>query len=432
MSQDNQDNPVSAPSGKPANKWQGQDEGFRGRENATTTTDTEKFNDGADLPPMGNRGGRNKLITVAGYVFLALLAIAAVIAVNRTPNEPVVKAETATVSNRLPGFALPVPPAPPAAAIAMEEEEATVQVTEEEDIWKRKMGGNLMAQGGGSSSNSGSKGARNSGSTSSTQQLENERMAQLMMIGQGSNTSFVGPDGKNVDQGAQGDGVVNASLGGSQQLGQRLKPTITEAVTATVLPRRNYLLAKGATLDCALETAIDSSVPGMTTCRLTRDVYSDNSRVLLLDRGTQLVGEYAGSLQRGQARMFLLWTRAKTPSGVVVDLNSPGTDSLGRSGISGYVDNHFWERFGAAILTSFIKDTVNVIVNNRTKKNGAQGGDTNIYGGTVQSGEQIVGSMLREQSAIPSTLIVNQGQHIQVLVARDLDFSQVYGLRVSQ
>lgn len=427
--QDNQENPAPTVGNNPANQWQGQDAGFRGRENATGPA-TEEFNDGADLPPMGRKRGRNNLITVAGYIFMALLAIAAVIAVNRTPNETVAKTETAPVANRLPGLVFPPPPAPPAAAM-VGEEEAAVQITEEEDIWKRKMGGNLMAQGGGSSGSSGNKGARNSGGGNSTQQLENDRMAQLMMMGQGSNTSFVGPDGKNVDEGAQGGGVVNASLGGSQ-LGQRLKPTITEAVTATVLPRRNYLLAKGATLDCALETAIDSSVPGMTTCRLTRDVYSDNSRVLLLDRGTQLVGEYAGSLQRGQARMFLLWTRAKTPSGVVVDLNSPGTDSLGRSGISGYVDNHFWERFGAAILTSFIKDTVNVIVNNRTKKDGAQGGDTNIYGGTVQSGEQIVGSMLREQSAIPSTLIVNQGQHIQVLVARDLDFSQVYGLRVAQ
>ena len=116
----------------------------------------------------------------------------------------------------------------------------------------------------------------------------------------------------------------------------------------------------------------------------------------------------------------------------MVNLNSPSTDSLGRSGISGYVDNHFWERFGAAIMTSFLKDTVNIIANNRTKKPGDGGDQTNIYTGTVQSGEQIVGAMLKEQASIPSTLIVNQGQHIQVLMARDLDFSDVYGLRAVQ
>ena len=212
-------------------------------------------------------------------------------------------------------------------------------------------------------------------------------------------------------------------------LSSRPRRTIGTA-SARKIGDRNYLVTAGAIIPCTLQTAMDSSVPGYSTCIIPRDVYSDNGRVLLLDRGTQLVGEYAGKLGRGEARMFLLWTRAKTPAGVVVNLNSPATDSLGRSGVSGYVDNHFWERFGAAILTSFLKDTVNIVINNRSKKDGSSGGDTtNIYGGTVQSGEQIVGAMLKEQASIPPTLIVNQGQHIQVLVARDLDFSSVYGLR---
>ena len=407
--------------------WRGQDQGYRGRENGQDRP-ADDFDDNADLPSLNRKRGGNKLITAAGYVFMALLAVAATVAVTRNPAPPVKKGDDTKVSNRLPALIVPAPPEPPTTLAPKTE---VVQADKEDDIWKRKMAGNLVAQGGSSSSGSGG-GSRAAGPTG-RQQAEQERMAQLMGqgggqgMGQGAGTGFIGPDGNPIEVG----GMVT-SAAHQNALGQRLKPTITEAVSATVLPRRDYLLAKGSTLDCALETAIDSSVPGMTTCRLTRDVYSDNGRVLLLDRGTQLVGEYAGSLQRGQARMFLLWTRAKTPAGVVVNLNSPSTDSLGRSGISGYVDNHFWERFGAAIMTSFLKDTVNIIANNRTKKPGDGGDQTNIYTGTVQSGEQIVGAMLKEQASIPSTLIVNQGQHIQVLMARDLDFSDVYGLRAVQ
>ncbi len=391
--------------------WRGQNKDFNAQEN------DGDFDANADLPSLTRRRN-SKLVTTAGYAFMGLLALAAVLAMTRTPSAPAEKTDDAKISNRLPPLVVP-PPKPPAPVAQI----ATAPEPEDEDdVMKRKMGGNLVAQGGASPSSTGR-------TAPSRADMELERMQRL--TGPGAGGGFVAPDGSTID-GAQSDAISISSSGGPSTLGQRLKPTVTEAVAATVLPRRDYLLAKGATLDCALETAIDSSVPGMATCRLTRDVYSDNGRVLLLDRGTQLVGEYAGALQRGQARMFLLWTRAKTPAGVAVNLNSPGTDSLGRSGISGYVDNHFWERFGAAILTSFIKDTVNTVVNNRTKKDGAGGDINNIYGGTVQSGEQVVSAILKDQANIPPTMHVNQGEHIQILVARDLDFSQVYGLRAVQ
>ena len=349
MSQDQNNNSTAGEERK--DDWRGQDQGYRGRENGQDRP-ADDFDDNADLPSLNRKRGGNKLITAAGYVFMALLAVAATVAVTRNPAPPVKKGDDTKVSNRLPALIVPAPPEPPTTLAPKTE---VVQADKEDDIWKRKMAGNLVAQGGSSSSGSGG-GSRAAGPTG-RQQAEQERMAQLMGqgggqgMGQGAGTGFIGPDGNPIEVG----GMVT-SAAHQNALGQRLKPTITEAVSATVLPRRDYLLAKGSTLDCALETAIDSSVPGMTTCRLTRDVYSDNGRVLLLDRGTQLVGEYAGSLQRGQARMFLLWTRAKTPAGVVVNLNSPSTDSLGRSGISGYVDNHFWERFGAAIMTLRLQD----------------------------------------------------------------------------
>ncbi len=155
---------------------------------------------------------------------------------------------------------------------------------------------------------------------------------------------------------------MNASLAGSAAtetpLSARLRPSITSAAAARVLPTQRLLLPKGAFIDCTLETALNSSLPGMATCTTATDTFGADGQVVLLERGTKLVGESTGIAQQGVARMFVLWTEARTPTGVVIPLASPGTDELGRSGLSGTVNRHFFERFGAALLITLIDGAV--------------------------------------------------------------------------
>jgi type IV secretion system protein VirB10 len=199
-----------------------------------------------------------------------------------------------------------------------------------------------------------------------------------------------------------------------------LIPTATPAARASELPVERLLLAKGAFIDCTLETAIDSSLPGMTTCITATDTFSVDGKVVLLERGSKLIGETRGQVQQGSARLFVLWTEARTPTGVVVPLASPGTDALGRSGLDGEVDRHFWERFGAAILISLVDGAAQA-----AQRSGGSG--TIIYDSS--SSRDVATEALRGTIGIAPTITKHQGDRIQILVARDLDFRQVYQLR---
>lgn len=200
-----------------------------------------------------------------------------------------------------------------------------------------------------------------------------------------------------------------------------LRPTITPTVRASVLPTQELLLPKGAFIDCTLETAIDSSLPGLATCITATDTFGADGQVVLLERGTKLVGETRGIVQQGTSRVFVLWTEARTPTGVVVPLASPGTDELGRAGLPGAVNRHFFERFGAAMLISIIDGVIQAEVAAHSN------GGAVIY--NPSTSEDVMTEVLKGTVNIPPTVVKANGDRIQVLVARDLDFRSVYELR---
>ena len=211
----------------------------------------------------------------------------------------------------------------------------------------------------------------------------------------------------------------------SSGLASKLTATKTNKALAGVLYNRDYLLAKGAYIDCVLNTSLNSTVAGMTKCTLTRNIYSDNGTTLLLERGSEVTGEYRANIAQGQSRLFVLWDRIKTPHGIVIDLASPATDSLGAGGVDGYVETHFWQRFGGAMMLSLVDDFAAYV---------ATRGSENAINleNSSDTAQNMAAEALKHTINIPPTFYKNQGERVGIVVARDLDFSTVYQLKVNQ
>ncbi|MFG6417188.1 type IV secretion system protein VirB10 [Roseateles sp. DC23W] len=209
--------------------------------------------------------------------------------------------------------------------------------------------------------------------------------------------------------------------------GGQLQGSATPTAAARSLGHRSLTLPKGTAFTCALKTKLISGASGLVGCQVQRHVYSDDGRVLLIERGSHLDGEYrAASVRPGTVRIPVLWTRIRTPLGVTVDIDSPATGPLGESGVGGHVDNRWPERIGAAMLLSLIDDSVKLIVQNQA--NDSQG-DTIVMPSTTANTSKLAEKVLDSTINIPPLLYQNQGGIVGIYVARDVDFSHVYELR---
>jgi type IV secretion system protein VirB10 len=233
----------------------------------------------------------------------------------------------------------------------------------------------------------------------------------------------VGSEPSSVAAGVPGRTSSASARSGTGPLAQALTPTATPRVRASMLGDRSLILAQGAKIDCAGDTAFDSTEAGISTCTVTKNVYSDDGKVVLIERGSQINSEYRSNLAPGQKRAFILAARIKTPDGVTVQIDSPAADALGRMGIDGYVDNHWGQRIGAALLLGMTQDAIGYLA--------TRGGNSNssvVYQNTEQQGNDMASHVLDRTINIPPTLTQNQGAEFTIVVARDLDFRSVYAL----
>lgn len=204
---------------------------------------------------------------------------------------------------------------------------------------------------------------------------------------------------------------------------------------ATHVGDLSKLILQGKIIHAVLETAIDTTFPGPIRGLVTRDVYAESGKDILIPKGTRLIGTYNADVVRGQARIFIVWNRVIRPDGVDLDLSSPSVDRLGRAGTVGMVDNRYFEIFSGSLLTSVFTIGLAAAAQSITGAEASttttdpSGGQTQTVDPTTAAIQEAVANMAGTAQTVLGGLIdarplitVDQGTPVNVFVNKDLEF----------
>lgn len=232
--------------------------------------------------------------------------------------------------------------------------------------------------------------------------------------------------GKN---GVLSTAATSSSLSGNAQVPRdadevffdRITSRAFEVSQASEFGDVSRIIPQGTVIPGVLETAISSDVRGQVRAITSHDVWSMDQSHILIPRGSRLIGEYNSDIRQGQASMYVIWTRLIRSDGVSISIGSGGTDDLGRAGLSSELDTHFWDRFGSAIILTIVDGAIEAVAEAASDST-----DNTIQVGDGGSGiDRAIEETIRQNVNIRPTIHVDQGERINVFLARDLDFSSV-------
>jgi len=249
--------------------------------------------------------------------------------------------------------------------------------------------------------------------------LSKEQLARMSA----PSTVYESANGAPKENSQNSQGGVFAGHGAFSQFGNQA--TTTSTISATKIKHPRYTIASGEFIHGVLETAINSDIPGMVRAVITRPVYAYIGETPLIPAGSRLIGQYSSAVLMTQSRVMIVWNRIILPSGIAIQVNSPGADELGVAGQGAdSIDHHFLASFGKATLLSLIGAGVqNLGVNSGDQFNSA----SNYRMAMGQAFQQSADSSLNSGGYNKPTLHIYQGAKINVFVAHDLDFYDVLG-----
>jgi type IV secretory pathway VirB10-like protein len=195
---------------------------------------------------------------------------------------------------------------------------------------------------------------------------------------------------------------------------------------------RNYLIPRGSSISCVLDSRLVSDISGQTSCTVNTNVYSMNGAYRLIPKGSRLSGTYSSGAASNE-RLAIIWDRILTPEGIDVAISDPGTDAMGGTGVPGEFNGNWGKKLYTALLVSLAGDLFKLgtvkygptQTTTKTEANGATTSQTTPFESiTVDTLSKVPGQIAAKTLAMPGTITIAQGQLVKVVTTRDIDFQQ--------
>ena len=172
-------------------------------------------------------------------------------------------------------------------------------------------------------------------------------------------------------------------------------------------------------ISAILINEINSEQGGKITAQVEHNIYGGHGRKVLIPAGTQAVGYFTPLEKIGQERLTIIWIRLITPDGVNIHTgNAEMADAMGRTGITGYMDNKYLEKYGLPLLVTTIQAAAAYAF---PVKSQGQAVMVETYGSSMANMGQTV---LDENMQIKPIVEIPSGSRINIAILKDIWFPE--------
>lgn len=224
----------------------------------------------------------------------------------------------------------------------------------------------------------------------------------------------------------------------SSDTGQPLNTSSPQPEQSPTAVRRipynpDLYVPENTAIPCSLDYHFVSDRAGKIRCTIAEDIWSASGNTKLIEKGTTATGMYQTGaetgMMHGQGRAFIIITKLRTRQPPFLDIplvDTSAAGELGEAGVDGWIDSHFRERFGGALLVGMIPDIGAWASNSAGQKDR----NTDYTENSRQAMADMARTTLENSINIPPTLYKNQGEIINLVTGQDIDFSGIYTLRM--